>query len=56
MLKIKMRGRGYKDIFVDIITLDIMSKAISNKIGIKKEKSRRIAEPISTPLNNKWHD
>ena len=46
MLKIKMRGRGYKDIFVDIITLDIMSKAISNKIGIKKEKSRRIAEFI----------
>lgn len=46
MLKIKMRGRGYKELFVDIITLDIMSKAISNRIGIKKEKSQRIAEFI----------
>lgn len=46
MLKIKMRGRGNKEIFIDIITLDIMSKAISNRIGIQKEKSRRIAEFI----------
>jgi hypothetical protein len=46
MLKIKMRGRGNKEIFIDIITLDIMSKAISNRIGIKKDKSRRIAEFI----------
>ena len=46
MLKIKMRGRGNKEIFIDIITLDIMSKAISNRIGIKNEKSRRIAEFI----------
>jgi hypothetical protein len=46
MLKIKMRGRGNKEIIIDIITLDIMSKAISNRIGIKKEKSRRIAEFI----------
>jgi hypothetical protein len=46
MLKIKMRGRGEKEIFIDIITLDIMSKAISNRIGIRKEKSRRIAEFI----------
>ena len=46
MLKIKMRGRGNTEIFIDIITLDIMSKAISNRIGITKEKSRRIAEFI----------
>ena len=46
MLKIKIRGRENTDIFIDIITLDIMSKAISNKIGINKEKSRRIAEFI----------
>jgi len=46
MLKIKMRGRGNTKIFIDIITLDIMSKAISNRIGITKEKSRRIAEFI----------
>jgi hypothetical protein len=46
MLKIKMRGRGKKEIFIDVITLDIMSKAISNRIGIKREKSRRIAEFI----------
>lgn len=46
MLKIKMRGRGNKEIFIDIITLDIMSKAISNRIGINREKSRRIAEFI----------
>ena len=41
-----MRGRGKQEIFFDIITLDIMSKAISNRIGINKEKSRRIAEFI----------
>jgi hypothetical protein len=46
MLKIKMRGRGNKELFFDIITLDIMSKAISNRIGIKKDKSMRIAEFI----------
>lgn len=46
MFKIKMRGRGTKEIFIDIITLDIMSKAISNRIGINREKSRRIAEFI----------
>ena len=41
-----MRGRGNQKYFFDIITLDIMAKAISNRIGIKKEKSRRIAEYI----------
>jgi hypothetical protein len=46
MLKIKMRGQGNKEIFIDIITLEIMSKAISNRIGIRKEKSKRIAEFI----------
>ena len=46
MLKIKMRGHGNTKIFIDIITLDIMSKAISNRIGINKDKSRRIAEFI----------
>ncbi len=46
MLKIKMRGRGNTEIFIDIITLEIMSKALSNRIGINKDKSRRIAEFI----------
>lgn len=46
MLKIKMRGRGNKELFFDIITLDIMSKAITNRIGINSDKSRRIAEFI----------
>ena len=46
MLKIKMRGRGNKEFFFDIITLDIMSKAITNRIGINRDKSRRIAEFI----------
>ncbi|MEA3457978.1 MAG: DUF6015 family protein [Candidatus Thermoplasmatota archaeon] len=38
-----MKGRGKKDIFVNIITLNVMSKAIANKTGIKKEKAKRIA-------------
>lgn len=43
MVRIKMKGRGKKDIFVNIITLNVMSKAIANRTGIKEEKAKRIA-------------
>jgi len=43
MLRIKMKRGRKKDIFVNIITLSTMSKAIANKTGIKKEKAKRIA-------------
>ena len=43
MIRIKMKGRGEKDIFVNIITLNVMSKAIANRTGIKEEKAKRIA-------------
>ena len=43
MIRIKMKGRGKKDIFVNIITLNVMSKAIANRTGIKEEKAKRIA-------------
>ncbi len=43
MLRIKMKRGRKKDIFVNIITLSTMSKAIANKTGIKKENAKRIA-------------
>ena len=43
MIRIKMKGRGKKDIFVNIITLNVMSKAIANRTGIKEKKAKRIA-------------
>jgi hypothetical protein len=46
MLRIKIKGRINENYFKNIITLKIMSKAIANRIGIKKEKAEQIAELI----------
>jgi len=43
MLRIKINEREEKDIFINIITLNIMSKAIANRTGMKEEKAKRIA-------------
>jgi len=43
MLRIKMKGDGRKDIFINVITLNTMSKAIASRIGIRKDKAEQIA-------------
>jgi hypothetical protein len=43
MLRIKMKGRERKDIFINVITLKVMSKAIASRIGIRKDKAEQIA-------------
>jgi hypothetical protein len=46
MLRIKIKGKINENYFKNIITLKIMSKAIANRIGIKKAKAEQIAELI----------
>jgi hypothetical protein len=46
MLRIKMKGAEREDLMMNVITLNIMAKAISNRIGIKKEKAKQIASFI----------
>ena len=43
MLRIKMKGSERKDIFINVITLNVMSKAIARRIGIRKDKAEQIA-------------
>jgi len=46
MLRIKMKGKEEKDIFINVITLNIMSKAIARRIGIREDKAEQIASFI----------
>jgi hypothetical protein len=43
MLRIKMKGKERKDVFINVITLNVMSKAIATRIGIRKDKAKQIA-------------
>ncbi len=43
MLRIKLKGGERKDIFINVITLNVMSKAIASIIGIRKDKAEQIA-------------
>ena len=46
MLRIKMKGKRVDNFFMSIITLNIMAKAIQNRIGINKRKAEQIASFI----------
>jgi len=43
MMRIKIKRVEEENIFLNIITLNIMSKAIANRTGMKEEKAKRIA-------------
>jgi len=43
MLRINMKGKSDGNFFMNIITLNIMSKAIQNRIGINGSKAEQIA-------------
>ena len=43
MLRIKMKELEGKDVYINIITLNVMTKAIANKTGINEKKAKQIA-------------